>query len=138
MPDAAALAALHAACFTSLPRPWTCDEFQSLLASPHVFVLTESGGLLLGRAVAQEAELLTLAVDPRLRRHGIGTRLLDQFLAECRSRAALQVYLEVAARNAPAIALYERAGFAHAGRRKQYYRAPDGQSDDALVLTRAL
>ncbi|MDP4033400.1 MAG: GNAT family N-acetyltransferase [Pseudorhodobacter sp.] len=137
MPDAEELAAIHAACFT-LPRPWNASEIKSLLDSPHVFLLTESGGFLMGRAVAGEAELLTLAVLPAVRRHGIGAGLVEAFLAEARSRAATQAFLEVAAGNAPAITLYERAGFAPTGRRKGYYSGPDGQCDDALILSRAL
>ncbi|MDP2079549.1 MAG: GNAT family N-acetyltransferase [Pseudotabrizicola sp.] len=137
MPEAAELAAIHAACFT-LPRPWNASEIKALLYSPHVFLLSESGGFLLGRAVAGEAELLTLAVLPTNQRRGIGSRLVQGFLAEAGSRDAKHAFLEVAAGNTPAIALYEQAGFVLAGRRKQYYSAPDGESDDALVLSRAI
>ena len=128
---------IHAACFT-LPRPWTAPEIKALLDSPHVFALIESGGFLLGRAVAGEAELLTLAVLPAARRQGLGARLVQAFLAEARARQSKQAFLEVAAGNTGAIALYERAGFAQVGRRKAYYTGADGQSDDALVLSRAL
>jgi len=137
MPDAAELAAIHAACFT-LPRPWTAPEIKALLASPHVFVLTESSGFLMGRAVAGEAELLTLAVLPAARRHRIGAGLVQQFLVEAQARAAAQVFLEVAAGNSAAIALYQQAGFANMGRRKDYYTGEDGQKADALVMSRAL
>ncbi|MCU0899714.1 MAG: GNAT family N-acetyltransferase [Cypionkella sp.] len=137
MPDPARLAALHAACFT-LPRPWSTSEIAALQASPHVFTLCESGGFLMGRAVAGEAELLTLAVAPELRRSGIGTRLLMGFLDGAKCRGATRAFLEVAAGNHAALSLYTRTGFAEAGRRKAYYTGLDGSSDDALVLVRDL
>lgn len=137
MPDVARLAAIHAACFT-LPRPWDAAEITALLTSPHVFVLTESEGFVMGRAVAGEAELLTLAVLPSARRRGTGAGLVQLFLAEARSRNSDQAFLEVAAANAPALALYHKAGFAAVGRRKGYYTDQNGQIDDAILLSRAL
>lgn len=137
MPDVVDLAAIHAACFT-LPRPWNAGEIGALLDSPYVFVLTEPHGFLMGRAIAGEAELLTLAVLPAARRQGLGARLTLQFLAESRARNATQSFLEVAAGNGPAIALYEQVGFSPVGRRSRYYIGSDGLTDDALVLSRAL
>lgn len=133
----AEMARLHAACFTT-PRPWTEAEFAGLLAEPSVFALTRPGAILLGRAIAGEAELLTLAVDPAARRQGLARALVQDFLAEARARAAESAFLEVAEANAPARALYAAAGFAQAGRRRGYYRLPGGGAEDALVLVRAL
>jgi len=94
--------------------------------------------LLVGRAGAGEAELLTLAVAPQARRRGLGARLVNRFLYQARCRSAETAFLEVAADNAPAIALYTAAGFAPGGRRKGYYHHPDGTRSDALVMTRRL
>ncbi|MFN7223309.1 MAG: ribosomal protein S18-alanine N-acetyltransferase [Paracoccaceae bacterium] len=134
MPDAVALAALHAACFT-LPRPWTASEITALRDSPHVFMIRESGGFLMGRAVAGEAELLTLAVSPDLRRLGMGRRLVHTFQTEAAARGATSAFLEVAASNFPAVALYERAGFTPVGRRKGYYKGQNGAQDDAVIMS---
>ncbi len=134
-PDA--MAALHAACF-STPRPWVAAEFAALLADPLCFALIESQGFLIGRAVAGEVEVLTLAVDPTARRLGIGSRLVFGFLAEARKRDATSAFLEVSAQNQAAIALYLKAGFSEVGRRKAYYNQPQGAAIDALILTRAL
>ena len=132
------LAALHARCFTT-PRPWTAAEFAGFLADPLAFLLVEGdAGFLLGRAVAGEAELLTLAVAPEARRRGLGMRLVSRFLYQARLRGAKSAFLEVAADNAAACAVYARAGFVMAGRRRAYYRAPDGSAVDALVLRRVL
>jgi [ribosomal protein S18]-alanine N-acetyltransferase len=128
------LADLHKASFVT-PRPWSDAEFADLLESPMVFLLTESAGFLLGRVVADEAELLTLAVTPTNRRKGIGGRLVGRFLSEARSRGARHAFLEVSAENLAAIMLYRAIGFVDSGRRKGYFRAANGQSSDALVLS---
>lgn len=130
----ATLAALHAQCFTT-PRPWSAAEFADLIADPLVFLLSDGEtGLLLGRVVAGEAELLTLAVAPDARRHGTGARLVQGFLQEAARRGAESAFLEVASSNAAARALYAEAGFAEAGRRRNYYHRPDGSAEDALIL----
>lgn len=132
------LARLHAECFT-VPRPWSAAEFSGLLDGPGVFLLTEGdAGFLLGRAVAGEAELLTVAVAPAARRQGLGARLVARFLAEATARGAGSAFLEVAAGNSAARSVYEAAGFAEAGRRRGYYRGADGRAEDALVLTKPL
>ena len=127
------LADLHARCFTT-PRPWSTAEFADFLGSRPCFLLTEPAGFLLGRVIADEAELLTVAVDPAARRQGMGARLLAGFAATARARGATTGFLEVAAGNLPAQALYRQAGWVEAGRRKRYYHAPDGTAEDALVL----
>ncbi len=131
------MAALHAACFTT-PRPWSAAEFAALADDQLCFSIIESQGFLVGRAVAGEAEILTLAVDTAARRQGIGARLVQGFLTEARNRDAETAFLEVAANNLAAISLYFWAGFAESGRRRRYYAQPSGEPVDALVLSRAL
>jgi len=131
----AALARLHALAFRT-PPPWSAGAFADLLNGPGVFLLTADGGFLLARAVADEAEILTLAVDPARRRQGIARRLLADFDAGATARGAVRAFLEVAADNAPARALYLGAGWHQIGIRKGYVRRPDGPDIDALILTR--
>lgn len=135
----AALAQLHARAFT-VPRPWTAPEIAALLDSPHVLLLADPAGrgFLMGRVVADEAEVLTIAVAPEARRQGIGADLMARFLAQAAARGAAVAHLEVAADNAAAIALYARAGFAAAGRRRGYFVTPDGARIDALTMTLSL
>lgn len=135
MPEA--LAALHARCFT-VPRPWSTAEFADLVAAPGVFLLTDGQGFALGRIVADEAELLTLAVVPETRRQGTGRALMARFDAAARAGGADHAFLEVAADNAAARALYARCGWAEAGRRPRYYATGDGRAVDALILTKFL
>lgn len=131
------MAALHGRCFTT-PRPWSAQEINKLLSDPLVFALRAPQGFLIGRSAAGEAELLTVAVAPEARRQGVGASLVTGFLAEALARHSEVAFLEVAEGNDPAIALYAAQGFAPAGRRRAYYRAADGTTVDALVMSRPL
>lgn len=131
------MAAIHAACFTT-PKPWSAKDMADTLASSFCFLLVEPAGFLIGRVVAGEAELLTLAVDPKARQRGTGGRLVDGFLTEAKARDAESAFLEVLATNLPAQSLYARKGFEQTGKRSGYYQSPEGQRFDALVLARAL
>lgn len=131
----AQMAALHARVF-STPRPWSEAEFAELLGQPLVFAVHETAGFLLGRVIAGEAELLTLAVDPSHWGQGIGGRLVDGFIQDVAARGGESAFLEVAASNHRAIQLYARKGFVQQGLRKGYYRHSDGTGDDALILVR--
>jgi [ribosomal protein S18]-alanine N-acetyltransferase len=133
-----ALAQLHDRSFRS-PPPWSASAFAGLLSDPLVFLLVEGdAAFLLGRTVAGEAELLTLAVAPEARRRGLGRKLLARFIYQSRLRGAASAFLEVAEGNAAALALYLQTGFVETGRRRSYYRTPEGPAIDALVLARPL
>jgi ribosomal-protein-alanine N-acetyltransferase len=126
----APLAAIHADAFP--PREaWGEDAIALQLAMPGVFgLLHPLGGMILARVTEDEAEVLTLAVAPEVRRQGVAGALLAAAMATAREQAARTMVLEVAIGNAAARALYERAGFVEAGRRPRYYA--DG--GDALIL----
>ncbi len=130
--DARKLAVLHAAAFE---RPWDEAAFEALLVTFNVFGLMLDGqGFILCRAVADEAEILTLAVAPLVRRNGAGRALVEEAAGLARARGADSLFLEVAATNAAALALYASTAFEAAGLRRAYYA--DGA--DALVMRRTL
>jgi ribosomal-protein-alanine N-acetyltransferase len=142
--DAGIAATLHRARF---PQPWNDGEFHSLLSQQPVYgflALKEgvlgrmAGGFVLGRAVAGEAEILTIGVDQRFERAGLGWRLMQAALLEARMRGAENIFLEVDETNVAARRLYDKLGFAKAGERKAYYAAADGSRSTALVLRRDL
>jgi len=88
----------------------------------------QAAGLLLAvRPLEEEAEILTLAVDPEARRRGLASAILTRFLERSRGR----VFLEVRPSNAAARRLYAALGFTPAGLRRGYYQSPP---EDALVL----
>jgi [ribosomal protein S18]-alanine N-acetyltransferase len=120
------LAALHAACF---PDPWDAAAISALLVKPGTFAFAHEDGFVLARAVADEAEILTLAVHPYKRGKGLGRALLQATISKVRSMGAKSVFLEVGVENPAARALYARLGFTKVGARKGYYNG-----GDALVL----
>ena len=132
-----ALAALHARCF-SMPRPWSAAEFSGLLSMNGVILKSSEAGFILGRVIADESELLTLAIDPAKQRQGHGKRLLAAFENESRKHGAKQAFLEVAASNIAARTLYERAGYRESGRRAGYYKPPEGEKIDAILMRKPL
>lgn len=92
---AAALAAIHRAAFPA-NEAWGTDAISLQLALPGTFGLfDERGGMLLGRVASDEAEVLTLAVAPMVRRRGIASRLLLAAQAEVRARGSAAMFLEV-------------------------------------------
>jgi [ribosomal protein S18]-alanine N-acetyltransferase len=133
------LVSLHAAAFTN-PPPWSEGAFASLLADPAVTLLAtpDARAFLIGRRVADEAEILTLATHPEARRRGLARALVVQFLEAARAGGATRVHLEVAEDNAAARALYAACGFGETGRRPAYYRDAAGRPVAALLLSRPL
>ncbi len=121
----------------TFPDPWSRDAFRHTLAGPSAFgfALDDEGGALIGYGictqVADEGEILNLAVDPGARRRGAGRRLLAAMLDFLESRGVREVFLEVRASNQPAIALYEASGFGRLGIRRGYYRRP---TEDAVTM----
>ena len=132
--DADRLARIHA---SSFQLAWSADDFVHLISGgASGLVLTDSGalvGLLLWRVAADEAEILTVAVEPDHRRSGVGRCLLNGAIQALSGEGVDRVLLEVAEDNPAAIRLYGSAGFAIVGRRKGYYRR-DHAPVDAQVL----
>lgn len=130
-----AVAALERICFPA--DPWSVELFQAALDSPNTSVLLAQGedGSVLGYAVLSvvldEGNLDNIAVAPQARRQGVADALLSALTGFGREHLAC-LMLEVRASNAPAMALYEKHGFAAVGRRKNYYEAP---REDAILMT---
>jgi ribosomal-protein-alanine N-acetyltransferase len=133
--DAAAIAELHAKSFR---RGWSDEEIEGLLAERNIIAhraMTgkKLAGFILSRLAADEAEILSVAVDPAWQGRGLGKRLLMVHLGRLAGYGAQAVFLEVGEKNDPATKLYLRAGFREVSRRPNYYA--DGT---ALILRRDL
>ena len=131
-----ALAALHEAAFAG-KGPWSAASFAELLMSPHVQLLTRPNGFALIRTIAGESELLTLAVHPDVHRRGIARDLMRDWLGRAAAQAD-SAFLEVAADNLAARALYDAFDFRETGRRPGYYRRESGKNADAVLMSRPL
>ncbi len=132
--DLDSLAALDAA---TNAQAWSRASWASELAHPDALVLVyEAGDVLIGFASARrcgpEAELLLIAVRSEGRRRGVASSLLSALKDRLVVSGTQTLHLEVRARNAGAIALYLRSGFAETGRRRGYYRV---DPDDAVLMT---
>jgi len=137
--DAETLAAVHASAFA---LPWSAEDMRRFAGGAGAWALAaeldgEIAGFILCRALAGEAEILTLAVRPERRRRGVAGALLAAATALA-ARSAGAMVLEVAVDNASAIALYGGAGFEPVGRRRAYYGRPVGGAVDAIVMRRLL
>jgi [ribosomal protein S18]-alanine N-acetyltransferase len=128
--DIEIMAAIHATAF-SRADAWSRDVFDLQLAMPNVFgLLHRSGGTIIARVAVDEAEILTLAVTPESRRHGVGEMLLTEATIQAAALGARSLFLEVSVANIAARGLYTKAGFIQVGLRRHYY----SDNTDALVL----
>jgi ribosomal-protein-alanine N-acetyltransferase len=133
--DAGGMAQIHEQAFD---HPWSNDSFEALLNEPGAGALIAGQeGFILWRTAAGEAEILTLAVVPAVRRRGLARALLIEACKRARNDGAEAMFLEVSDQNAAAVALYDSAGFARAGLRRGYY-ASLSPAQDALVMRLAL
>lgn len=127
-------AALEASAFGE--HSWGKDSFkESFVASGATTILggirkSEALGFALWRTFGEEAEILAIGVAPAARRSGLGAALLAALIAEARKSGAQTLFLEVAAGNEAAMAIYDAAGFRQSGVRRGYYRS----GEDALSL----
>lgn len=126
----------------SFTDPWSEDAFHELLQmGDAIFLVATRGivqvlaGYVIARVVADEADILNLAVIPAGRGRGLGGELLDAGLAAVIRRGAREIFLEVRESNVAALALYGSRGFAAVSRRSRYYKNP---VEDALLLHRAI
>jgi len=107
---------------------WSLEAYAQLLEGPARALVLSEGSRIIGsialRVIADEAEILNLAVLPECRRSGYGSRLLAAAEQHARSRGALSLFLEVRESNSPAICFYENHGFLRTGIRPNYYRDP--------------
>lgn len=123
---------------------WTRSQLSGILPMGGVFLMTAIDrssesviGFSLSRTVADESELLLIAVLPGEQRRGVGTLLLDHFLDRARKDGVSRVHLEVRDGN-PAIDMYHSAGFSPVGRRRNYYHGASGKRYDAITLASEL
>jgi ribosomal-protein-alanine N-acetyltransferase len=140
MRDVPRLARLHAASFH---RGWGEAEFEDMLGQRNTLVhrmrlRSKLIGFLASRIAADEAEILSIAIDPRHRGRGLSQPLLLTHLGHLAGRGVRTVFLEVEENNQPARRLYDRAGFAAVGRRERYYQEVGGEQLNALVMRRDL
>ena len=129
----AQIAQLEKICFSD---PWSEKSVASELDNKLAFWLVAMeearvAGYIGSQTVMDETDMMNVAVHPDFRRQGIAEALVNTLVENLKKMGSRCLTLEVRASNVPAIALYEKLGFAEIGRRKNYYRNP---REDALIL----
>ncbi|HPG88065.1 MAG TPA: ribosomal protein S18-alanine N-acetyltransferase [Hyphomicrobium sp.] len=134
----AEIAALHKRLFYPA---WDEAAVKSLLEHPASTSLVAVAGdpkliagFIIGQLAADEAEILSVGVAPDWQRAGLGKMLVEGLIRAVRRGEGKRLFLEVAADNAGAIALYKSLSFAEIGRRKGYYQRANGPAADALMF----
>ncbi|WP_319412176.1 ribosomal protein S18-alanine N-acetyltransferase [uncultured Cohaesibacter sp.] len=135
------MAEIHNKCFS---RGWTDSELQALLQDRLVeaFVLRRTTmritdkpvGFVLARSVVDEAEILTIAVDPDHQNSGAGKQLMQEMIRFLYGNRIAKLFLEVDAGNKAALSLYQGLGFTKVGERKGYYHNDKGQASTAWIM----
>ncbi|HXV73518.1 MAG TPA: ribosomal protein S18-alanine N-acetyltransferase [Sphingomonadales bacterium] len=132
--------AVHAASFAPEAADFLSPHsFAALAAEENVLLLGAREakawvGYILLRVAADEAEILSLAVNPKARKQGLGKKLVMAAIAAVRGRGVEKIFLEVSPANAAALSAYRAAGFQACGVRKAYYRPKSGEIEDALTM----
>jgi ribosomal-protein-alanine N-acetyltransferase len=139
--DAEVCARLHAQGFY---RGWPREDFAAYIAGRDtpVYVACDAkrkiAGFAMIRLAADEAELITIAVDPKWRKKGVGLALMRAVFDDLMMTPARRLFLEVAADNAAALRLYGKLGFSKIAERKGYYERANGEPATAIVMSRDL
>ena len=124
------LANLHKKCFPN--KPWSADDFRDLKQSGCEIIMSQNG-FVVYRIVVDEAEIITIGVDPEMRRNGIASAMIGIIEKESQKQGVKKIFLEVALTNIPGQKLYENRGFNRVGLRPKYY---DGV--DAILMSKDL
>jgi ribosomal-protein-alanine N-acetyltransferase len=113
---------------------WTKSSLVECSAKGEAWVAESEGivvGMLVARQVADELEILNLAIGPEFRRRGAAIQLVSVALCRAYAAGARRTHLELRASNDGGFAFYKRLGFRVSGRRPKYYRDP---VEDAILV----
>lgn len=117
-------------------HPWSKALIIDAVTSYQCWIIFDNhqiAGYGMIKVVADEAELLNIAISPTQQNKGLGKALLAHLMTEAEQLGASECFLEVRESNQQAYYLYERYGFNEIGRRTNYYPTPQGH-EDALIM----
>ena len=122
----------------SFSHPWSEESFRELLSIDYArYLVAEADGKVVGsagmRVVYGEGDIDNVVVDTGYRGNGIAGALISELIALGESEGVKEFTLEVRVSNAPAIRVYEKAGFKTEGGRPGFYEDPQ---EDALIMGR--
>lgn len=125
-----------------LPESWSLEGIRDVLRYSHnIYYVAKDvasdeviafAGIMV---VADEAELLNIAVLEKYRRLGIAQMLIDELFFRAKGRGAHRMLLEVRKSNISAQSFYNKNDFSILTERKNYYSNP---MEDAIIMEKAL
>lgn len=120
----------------SFAIPWSRQSFWEEAANERTYyLLALEEEVIIGYAgtwiIEDEAQITNVAIAPRYRGQGIGTRMMAEIIQAAKQRGAVRMTLEVRPSNTAALALYTAFGFKSAGRRPHYYQ---DNGEDAIIM----
>jgi ribosomal-protein-alanine N-acetyltransferase len=137
-------------------HPWTQGNFSDSLAAGHwaYCVRPQIGDVIKGSyrdpailwaycilfPAVDELHLLNLTVSPKLRRLGIGAKMMNAIEGVAAQQNIPRIILEVRPSNLSALKLYQNLGYEQIGLRKNYYPvdAASGLREDAWVFAKSI
>ncbi|NOQ63801.1 MAG: ribosomal protein S18-alanine N-acetyltransferase [Methyloprofundus sp.] len=120
--------------------PWKEAIFHDCLKAAHYdcWVCEDANDVMVAFCIVStavgEATVLNLCIDPVMRKQGLGRKFMQHVIEKASDRKAESVFLEVRPSNTGAIALYESLGFNEVGVRPGYYKAENGEREDAVMM----
>jgi [ribosomal protein S18]-alanine N-acetyltransferase len=120
-------------------HPWTLKQFEESIEAYQSTVIEyndEVVGFCILQPVLDEANLLLMAIDPKVQGQGLGFNLLEKSIEQLNNNP-VQIFLEVRESNIPAIRLYEKSGFHQIDLRKNYYPKAGGGKEHAIIMVKS-
>ena len=117
-------------------KKWKKKDFYSFISDQNnIFILSHPKpvGYLKAKVTRDEVEIISILIDKKFRKVGIGKSLLKKLLNIALKKKIQNIFLEVSVDNQIAINLYKKFNFIKVGRRKNYY-FQNGRYIDANIM----
>ena len=117
-------------------KKWAKKDFYSFISNQdNIFILSHPKpvGYLKARVTKDEIEIISIIIDKKFRKVGIGKNLLNKLLNIALKKKINNIFLEVSVKNQIAISLYKKFNFIKVGKRKNYY-FQNGRYIDADIM----
>ena len=117
-------------------KKWAKKDFNSFISNQNnIFILSypKPVGYLKARVIRDEIEIISILIDKKFRKIGIGKSLMNKLLNIALKKKIQNIFLEVSVENLIAINLYKKFNFIKVGKRKNYY-FQNGKYIDADIM----
>ena len=117
-------------------KKWEKKDFYTFISNQNnIFILSHPKpvGYLKARVTKDEIEIISILIDKKFRKIGIGKSLLNKLLNIALKKKIQTIFLEVSVENQIAINLYKKFNFIKVGKRKNYY-FQNGKYIDADIM----